>query len=121
MNTRTPDSHYAWTKKWGAGHEVELEAASLQESLDDPLAPGLSPEPLEDEGGSDAAGGDGGELPFGVSREEEDGLGEAGARDQEGVELPGLLELVETAECGDDPLTRSSVLPAVLDDLEVGA
>src|SRR3954471_12571769 len=62
--------------------EVELEAASLQESLDDPLAAGLSPEPLKDEGGADAAGGDGGELPFGVSREQQDGLSQTGARDQ---------------------------------------
>jgi len=21
MNTRTPDSHYPWTRKWGAGHK----------------------------------------------------------------------------------------------------
>jgi hypothetical protein len=84
-------------------------------------AAGLVPEPLEDQGGSDAAGGEGGELPFGVSREEEDGLSEAGARDEQGVELSGLLELVESPECGDDPLPWSPVLPAVLDDLEVGA
>ena len=101
--------------------DVELEAASLQELLDDVAAAGLLPEPLEDQGGSDAPGGDGGELPLGVGREEEDGLGEAGARDQQGVELSGLLELVESPECGDDPLPGSSVLPAVLDDLEVGA
>ena len=101
--------------------DVELEAASLQELLDDPSAAGLLPEPLEDQGGSDAAGGDGGELPLGVSREEQDGLGQASARDQQGVELSGLLELVESPEGGDDPLPGSSVLPAVLDDLEVGA
>jgi hypothetical protein len=101
--------------------DIELEAASLQELLDNVAAAGLVPEPLEDQGGSDASGGDGGELPLGMSREEENGLGEAGARDQEGVELTGLLELVESAECGDDPLAWSTVLPAVLDDLEVGA
>src|SRR3954447_22611916 len=76
--------------------DVELEAASGQELLDDVAAAGLLPEPLEDQGRSDASGGDGGELPFGVGREEEDGLGEAGARDQQGVELSGLLELVES-------------------------
>ena len=85
------------------------------------LAAGLLPEPLEDQGGSDAAGGDGGELPLGVSREQQDGLSQAGARDQQGVELSGLLELVESPQGGDDPLSWSSVLPAVLDDLEVGA
>jgi hypothetical protein len=99
--------------------EVELEAASLQELLDDVAAAGLLPEPLEDQGGPDAACGDGGDLSLGVGREEEDGLGQASAGGQEGVELSGLLELVESPECGDDPLFGSSVLPAVLDDLEV--
>ena len=101
--------------------DVELEAASLQQLLDDPLAAGLLPEPLEDQGGSDVPGGDGGELSLGVGREEEDGLGQACARDQEGIELPGLLELIESPQGGDDPLAGSPVLPAVLDDLEVGA
>jgi hypothetical protein len=101
--------------------DVELEAASVEELLDDVAAAGLLPEPLEDQNGSDASGGDGGEMAFGVGREEEDGLGESCARDQQGVELSGLLELVESPERGDDPLLGSSVLPAVLDDLEVGA
>jgi hypothetical protein len=56
-----------------------------------------------------------------MSGEEEDGLSEAGARDQEGIKLSGLLELVESPEGGDDPLAGPSVLPVVLDDLEVGA
>ena len=57
--------------------DVALEAASVQELLDDPLASGLLPEPLEDQGGSDASGGDGRELCLGVSGDEEDGLGQA--------------------------------------------
>jgi hypothetical protein len=59
--------------------DIELEAASVPELLDGLLAPGPSPEPLEDECGSDASGGDGGELPLGVGREQEDGLGQASA------------------------------------------
>ena len=101
--------------------DVELEAASLQELLDDPLAAGLLPEALEDQGGSDASGGDGGELSLGVGREQQDGLGQACARGEEGIELAVLLELIETPQGGDDPLAGSAVLPAVLDDLEVGA
>ncbi len=62
--------------------DVEPEAAAVEELLDDPLAPRLSPEPLENEGRSDAAGGDGRELTLGVSREEEDRLGQPCARDQ---------------------------------------
>jgi hypothetical protein len=101
--------------------DVELEAASLQELLDDPLTSRLLPEPLEDQSGSDAAGGDGRELSLGVRREEEDGLGEAGPRDQQGIELAGLLEVIEPPQGGEDPLAGPSVLPAVLDDLEIGA
>ena len=101
--------------------DVELEVAPVQELLDDPLASGLLPEPLEDQGGSDAPGGDGGELSLGVGREQEDGLGQPCPRDQQGVELSGLLELIESPQRGDDPLAGSSVLPAVLNDLEVGA
>ena len=100
--------------------DVELEAASGQELLDDVAAAGLLPEPLEDQGGSDAPCGDGGDLPLGVCREQQHGLSQASARDQQGVELSRLLELVESSDCGDDPLPWSPVLPAVLDDLEVG-
>src|SRR5512135_1319573 len=57
--------------------DIELEAASVEELLDDSLAPRLLPEPLEDQGGSDASRGDGRELPLGVSGEQEDGLGQA--------------------------------------------
>src|SRR5665647_2232818 len=42
--------------------DVELEAASLQQLLDDPLTAGLLPEPLEDENRPDALSGDRGEL-----------------------------------------------------------
>ena len=101
--------------------DVALEAASLQELLDGPLAPGLLPESLEDQGGPDASGGDGGELPFGVGREQQYGLGQACPRGQEGIESSVLLELIESSQGGDDPLSGASVLPAVLDDLEVGA
>ena len=68
--------------------DVELEAASLQQLLDHPQAPGLAPEPLEDEGGPDAPGGDGGELSFGVSRQQEDGLGQACAETRRASSCP---------------------------------
>ncbi|HWT78521.1 MAG TPA: hypothetical protein VN648_06930 [Candidatus Methylomirabilis sp.] len=101
--------------------DLELEVASVQELLDDPRAPRLLPEPLEDQGGSDASRGDGRELPLGVRGEQEDGLRQACPRDQQGVELSSLLELVESSQGGDDPLPGAPILPAVLDDLEVGA
>src|SRR6185437_3109001 len=101
--------------------DVALEAAAVEQSLDDPPAAGLSPEPLEDEGRPDASGSDGGQSPLGMGREQEDGVGQAGARGEQGIELAGLLELVEPSEGCEDPLAWSSALPAVLDDLEVGA
>jgi hypothetical protein len=100
--------------------DIELKVTSVQESLDDPVTTGLLPEPLEDQGGSDASGGDGGELSFGVGREQEDGLSQASPRGQQGIELASLLPLVEPSQGGDDPLSGSPALPAVLDDLEVG-
>ena len=101
--------------------DVEFIASCIEELLDDVPAAGLLPEPLEDEGGADAPGGDGGELPLGVGREQQYRLGQACPRGQESIELAGLLELIEPPESGDDPLPGASVLPAVLDDLEVGA
>ncbi len=101
--------------------DVELEAACLQKLLDDPLTAGLLPEPLEDEDRPDVPGGDGGELALGVRRQEEDVAAQSSARDQEAVEMPGLLELVESPQGGDDALPRPPVFPAVLDNLEVGA
>src|SRR4051794_38838900 len=101
--------------------DIEPEAASVEESLDDPSAPRLFPEALEDEGRADPSRGDGGELSLGMGGDQEDGLGQSGARDEQGIELSGLLELIETTQSGDDALAGPPVLPAVLDDLEVGA
>src|SRR5262249_16842209 len=93
----------------------------IPQLLDRPLALRLPPEPLEDQGGADAPGGDGGELPPGMGREQEDGLRQPCPRGQQGVELATLLEVVEPPEGGEDPVAGSAALPAVLDDLEVGA
>ena len=101
--------------------ETDTEPASFQQLLDDPLTPGLLPEPLEDEDRPDALSGDRGELSLGVCRQEEDVAAVSSAREQEGVEMAGLLELVEPSQGGDDALPRPPVFPAVLDDLEVGA
>ena len=98
----------------------ELEVASLQQLLDDVLAAGLLPEPLEDQGRADVPGGDGREVALGVRGEQEDRASQAGSGDEQGVELAALLELIESPQSGDDPLAGASALPAVLDDLEVG-
>src|ERR1019366_6548370 len=101
--------------------DVELEAAFRQQLPDDPLAPGLLPEPLEDEDRPDVPGGDGGEFSFGVRRQEKDVAAQSCTRDQEAVEVPGMLELIESPQGGDDLFTGLTVFPAVLNDLEVGA
>ena len=101
--------------------DIEREAASFQQLLDDPLTAGLTPESLEHEDRPDVPSGDRGELSLGVRRQEEDIAAVSSARDQEGVKMAGLLELVEPAQGGDDALPRPPIFPAVLDDLEVGA
>src|SRR5262249_55183300 len=101
--------------------DVEPEAAAVQQVLDDPSPTGLQPQPLEDQGRTDAAGGDGGQLPLDVSGEQQDGPGEASPGGQQGIESAGLPELIEAPQGGEDPLTGAPALPAVLDDLEVGA
>ena len=101
--------------------DIELEAASVQELLDDLLTAGLAPEPLEDEDRTDVPCGDGGELSLGVRRQDQDIATQSCAREQEPIELPGLLELVESPQGGDDALPRLPVDPAVLVDLKVGA
>ena len=98
----------------------ELEAASLQQLLDDMLTAGQLPEPLEDQGRADVPDRDGRELALGMLGEHEDRASQAGSGDEQGVELAALLELIESTQSGDDPLPGASALPAVLDDLEVG-
>ena len=83
-------------------------------------ASGLLPEPLEDKGGTNASGGDGGKLSLGVRREHQDGLSETCPRSHQGIELAGFLEVIESSESSDDPLPGATVLPAILNDLEVG-
>ena len=101
--------------------DVELEAARPQELLDNPPAAGLLPEQLEAEGRADAAVVDDRASALGMSGEDEDRPGESRPRSEQGIELAGLLELVEPAQGGDDALPGASALPAVLDDLEIGA
>ena len=85
------------------------------------LAAGLLPEPLKDQRRTDVAAGVGWELPLGMVGQHQDRLGQAGTGDEQGVELAALLELIEPSQGGDDALPGATVLPAVLDDLEVGA
>ena len=101
--------------------EGELEAASLAAAAGRRAGSRWLPEPLEDQGRADVADGDGGQPALGVLGDQQDRLGQAGAGGEQGVELAGLLELIEPPEGGDDALAGAAALPAVLDDLEVGA
>jgi hypothetical protein len=99
--------------------DVEAEAAMAEQIMDDVLAAGLLPEALEDQRRTDAGGGDGGELSAGVGGKQEGVLGEASAGGEEGIELSGLLEEVESSEGGEDALFGGSGVPEVLDELEI--
>ena len=72
--------------------------------------PRLLPEAFEDQGGPEAAGADDGRLAAGVGRQQEDLLGEACPGGEQGVELAGVLELVETAEGAEDALAGAAVV-----------
>ncbi len=99
----------------------ELEASSHKQLLDHMLTAGQLPEPLEDQGRADVPDRDGRELALGMLREHEDRAGQTRPGDEQRVELAVLLELIESPLSSDDPLPGASALPAVLDDLKVGA
>src|SRR5262249_240559 len=67
--------------------DVEAEAASFQKLVDDLLAAGQLPEPLEDKHWPDMVTGDGDQLSLGVRHQQEDVAAQACARDQEAVKL----------------------------------
>ncbi|MDE0522103.1 MAG: hypothetical protein OXH79_09140 [Boseongicola sp.] len=104
------------------GHErrpldVEPVPAADEQRPDRVPAPGLPPQPLEDQGRAD--GGDPGvRLRAGALGKDHQALGEAGAGTQEPVDGAAGGEPVEPAERGDDRLPDPFALAAVLDDLE---
>ena len=62
-----------------------------------------------------------GRPPLGVSGKHERGVGQTSPGGQESIELAAFLQLVESAQSGNDPLPGAAVLPTVLHDLEVRA
>jgi len=48
-------------------------------------------------------------------------VSQASPRDQKGIELAAVAELIEPVQGGDDPLPGATAFPAVLNDLEIGA
>src|SRR5204862_4360012 len=73
----------------------KLEVAIRQEFAEHVAAAGFAPESLEDQRGTEAARGDDGKLAVVVGGEQEQGLGQACAGSEEGVQLAGALELDE--------------------------
>jgi hypothetical protein len=56
-----------------------------------------------------------------MSGEQEDLVGETSAGGQEGVQLSGVLELVQATEGAEDALLGLAAVPEVLDELAVAA
>jgi len=79
----------------------------------------LFPQAGEDEHRSDARGVDAGSVALAVRVEYHDGLGEACPGLQERLELSVFLKLIESSQRGDNVLFCFSILPAVLDNLEI--
>src|SRR6516165_2570729 len=99
----------------------EAEVALSEELLQDGLTAGLAPQAFEEQARTEGTGGEYGHAALGLSGQQHQGLGEACAGDEEGIELAAGLELVEPSECGEDVLAGAAVFPAVFDQLQVGA
>ena len=97
----------------------EFKAPVTEQLGQDVVTAGQMPGAVEEERGSDAAGGEDGKLSVAVGSEQQGVLRETGAGGEQGVELAGLLELVESSEGGEDPLAGAAPVPGVLDELEV--
>ena len=87
----------------------KLEAAVVEQLVDDRLTAGVTPQAPEDEGRSEATGADDRSLATLVGGQEQDVFGEAGAGGEKGVEVAGLLESVEAAEGDLDPLADAAL------------
>ena len=61
-----------------------------------------------------------GNWPLGVLGQEQQGVGEASAGEEHGIELAAVEELVEASEGSDDVLPGAAVFPAVFHELDVG-
>jgi hypothetical protein len=99
----------------------ELEAAVSQEFTEDVAAAGLVPEAFKDQGRAEAARGDDRDLAIVVSGEQEELLAKASAGGEEGVELTGVLEVIEATQGAKDALLGPAAIPEVFDELEVAA
>ena len=97
----------------------QREPAAGEQALDDLRDLEFFPKPGEDQRRSDSPRGDDGRFPLAMCREHHHRLGEIRPRLQQGVELAALGEPIEPSQRGDHPLLASSVLPAVLDDLQI--
>jgi hypothetical protein len=56
-----------------------------------------------------------------VGGEQEDFLGQAGAGGEEGIELAGVLEVIEATQGAKNALPGPAAVPEVFDELEVAA
>src|ERR1700680_2257819 len=99
----------------------KFKASTAQQFLHNGLASGFLPEAFEDQGRANDLGRDGGDLAVLMSAEDHGFFGEACAGAQQGVELAGVLKLIDPAAGGNDPLSGAAILPVILDDLQVAA
>ena len=97
----------------------EFERACSEQLVEDVLAAGLVPKPLEDKGGPNALGGDSRHLTVLVGGQQKHMLGEASAGGEQPIEVAGLLEPIESPERSEDTLAYPTLVAGVFDDLEV--
>jgi len=83
------------------------------------LAAGLLPKPLEDQRRPDRPRTHGGRLAPLMRGQQQHRLTEPRPGAEQTLQLAALLELIESAQGGDDPLFGCAFLPAVFDDLQI--
>ena len=98
----------------------ELEATRAQQLLEHAAAAGLLPQPTEDQRRSDPLRAHRRGLAAAVLGKDRQPLDEPRPRLEQRLEASGLLKLLEPPEGGEDALARTSLLPAILDQLDVG-
>ena len=98
---------------------VEAELALGQQPAENLRQPQLLPQALKHQRRTDPHLPRRRNAPLTMRAEHRRMLGKAGAGGQQGVELAGLSQHIEPPQGGDDVLLHTSVVPLVVDDLEI--
>src|SRR5215472_12559080 len=101
--------------------QYEAMTALARQTCDHGLAAGLLPQPLEQQGGADAAYRDRRSIATACGIEHHRLTDETGTRAQQSIELPAGLEFVQPSQRGNHPLADLLTGAMALHDLQIDA